>query len=127
MASEIAETCGTGTTAVPDDLRGPVYSSVSLLRAAEIMAFGPVTTGELARALDCHIRTARRALERLLSEGWASRTRGARPRDSVSLRALAMPARRGRSSRSLAWVRVWWTRSPRALRIRRSLRCRATN
>jgi DNA-binding MarR family transcriptional regulator len=92
MASGIMDSRGARVPTMPDGLRGPVYSSVSLLRSAEIMAFGPVTTGELARALDCHIRTARRALERLLAEGWATRTQGARPRYSLTLRAVAMGA-----------------------------------
>lgn len=81
-----------GGSGVPDALSGPVYSSVSPLRAAEIMAFGAVSTAELSRALCCNARTGRRVLERLVEEGWARRTRDRPRRYSLSLRAAAMGA-----------------------------------
>ena len=77
---------------LPEALVGPVYSSVSPLRAAEIMAFGPVSTTQLSQALCCHERTARRVLERLVDEGWTCCTGGVQRRYSLSLRAAAMGA-----------------------------------
>ena len=85
-------TAAAGASPPPAGLCGPVYSSVSVLRAAEIMAFGSVSSGQLARALSCNIRTARRVLDRLVAEGWAQRTGDARPRFSLTFRAAAMGA-----------------------------------
>jgi DNA-binding IclR family transcriptional regulator len=83
---------------VPEELLGPVYSSVSPLRAVEILAFAPVTTTELSVALRCHQRTARRLLERLVVEGWVRRVSGPRPRYELTLRAVAMAAQAQRRS-----------------------------
>ena len=83
---------GSRGSGVPDALSGPVYSSVSLLRAAEIMAFGAVSTAELSRALCCNVRTGRRVLERLVEEGWARCASDSPRRYSLSLRGAAMGA-----------------------------------
>ncbi len=76
----------------PASLAGPVYSGVAPLRAAELLAFGPMSTTELAEALRCHVRTARRVLERLVGENWAHPVDGWPPRFALSLRAAALGA-----------------------------------
>jgi DNA-binding IclR family transcriptional regulator len=77
---------------LPAELSGPVYSSLSALRAVEVMAFRPVSTTELSQVLSCHVRTARRILDRLVDAGWAQRVGYGRPRFGLTVRAAALGA-----------------------------------
>jgi DNA-binding IclR family transcriptional regulator len=66
---------------VPAGLRGPVYMTVSPLRALELLVvLRSASATEMAECLMCNQRTARRVLNRLVEDGWACRIDGPRPR-----------------------------------------------
>jgi DNA-binding IclR family transcriptional regulator len=67
--------------AVPAELRGPVYTSVSPLRALELLVvLGSASATEMAECLLCSQVTGRRVLNRLVEDGWARRIDKPRPR-----------------------------------------------
>jgi DNA-binding IclR family transcriptional regulator len=75
------------------------------LRALEILAFRPCTAPEMADALLVHPRTARRLLNRLLADGYVTRTDGERRLYAPTLRVVALASQvAGRSA--LAWEAV---------------------
>ena len=62
------------------------------LQALEVLAFEPRSAPQVASALQVHPRTARRLLNRLVSDGWLRRTDGARPMYSPTMRIVALAA-----------------------------------
>jgi DNA-binding IclR family transcriptional regulator len=62
------------------------------LQAIEVLAFEPRSAPQVASALQVHPRTARRLLNRLVTDGWLRRTDGARPMYSPTMRIVALAA-----------------------------------
>jgi DNA-binding IclR family transcriptional regulator len=62
------------------------------LQALEVLAFEPRSAPQVAGALQVHPRTARRLLNRLVTDGWLRRTDGARPLYSPTMRIVALAA-----------------------------------
>jgi IclR family transcriptional regulator, acetate operon repressor len=62
------------------------------MRALEILAFGPSTASQIATELQVHPRTARRLLNRMVSDGWLTRRGGPRPTYAPTLRIVALAA-----------------------------------
>lgn len=66
------------------------YGAMNTLRALERLAHRSHTTVELAESLQVTTRTARRLLERLEAEGYATREGGRRPRYRATLRVAGV-------------------------------------
>jgi DNA-binding IclR family transcriptional regulator len=62
------------------------------LQAIEVLAFQPSSAPQVASALQVHPRTARRLLNRLVADGWATRSEGRRRTYAPSLRIVALAA-----------------------------------
>jgi DNA-binding IclR family transcriptional regulator len=62
------------------------------MRALEVLAFGPSTASQIASELQVHPRTARRLLNRMVSDGWLVRRDGPRPTYTPTLRIVALAA-----------------------------------
>jgi DNA-binding IclR family transcriptional regulator len=62
------------------------------MHAIEVLAFQSATAPELAGALQVHPRTARRLLNRLVDDGWLTRTEGRHRRYSPTRRIVALAA-----------------------------------
>lgn len=62
------------------------------MQALEVLAFGPATTSQVAAELQVHQRTARRLLNRMVSDGWLVRREGPRPTYTPTLRIVALAA-----------------------------------
>ena len=60
------------------------------MQALEVLAFQPSTAPQVADALQVHPRTARRLLNRLVTDGWLTRIDGARPLYLPTLRIVAL-------------------------------------
>jgi len=60
------------------------------MRALEVLAFQPRSAPQVAEALQVHPRTARRLLNRLLEEGYLTRTEDARRLYSPTMRIVAL-------------------------------------
>jgi DNA-binding IclR family transcriptional regulator len=60
------------------------------VRALEVLAFAPRSAPQVAEALQVHPRTARRLLNRLLEEGYLTRTDDARRLYSPTMRIVAL-------------------------------------
>jgi DNA-binding IclR family transcriptional regulator len=60
------------------------------LRAMELLAIAPRSAPELADALGVHVRTARRVLKRLESEGYVTVSEGRRRRYRPTMRVVAL-------------------------------------
>jgi DNA-binding IclR family transcriptional regulator len=68
------------------------YFASRAMQALEVLAFGPATTSQVAAELQVHQRTARRLLNRLVSDGWLVRRAGPRPTYTPTLRIVAVAA-----------------------------------
>jgi IclR family acetate operon transcriptional repressor len=62
------------------------------MQALEVLAFGPATATQVAVELKVHQRTARRLLNRMVSDGWLTRRDGPRPTYTPTLRIVALAA-----------------------------------
>ncbi len=62
------------------------------LQAMEVLAFRPSSAPEVAGALQVHPRTARRLLNRLVADGWATRSDGRRRIYAPTMRIVALAA-----------------------------------
>jgi len=62
------------------------------MQALEVLAFGPATASQVAAELQVHPRTARRLLNRMVTDGWLSRRAGARPTYAPTMRIVALAA-----------------------------------
>jgi IclR family transcriptional regulator, acetate operon repressor len=62
------------------------------MQALEVLAFGPCTASQLAAELKVHPRTARRLLNRMVSDGWLTRRDGPRPTYTPTMRIVALAA-----------------------------------
>jgi DNA-binding IclR family transcriptional regulator len=60
------------------------------VRALEVLAFQPQSAPQVAEALQVHPRTARRLLNRLMEEGYLTRTQDARRLYSPTMRIVAL-------------------------------------
>ena len=78
---------------VSAEVQGLATQSFAPLRVVEVLAFGSMTTTEVAHHLRVHQRTARRALVLLHERGWVHRLDGPRPRWELSGRVLALASR----------------------------------
>jgi DNA-binding IclR family transcriptional regulator len=68
------------------------FSVSRTLRAIEVLAFQPCSAPQVAGALQIHPRTARRLLNRLVADGWATRSEGQRRVYAPSRRIVALAA-----------------------------------
>lgn len=62
------------------------------LQAIEVLAFQPSSAPQVASALQVHPRTARRLLNRLVADGWATRSDGRRRTYAPTMRIVALAA-----------------------------------
>jgi DNA-binding IclR family transcriptional regulator len=62
------------------------------MQALEVLAFGPATATQVANELQVHQRTARRLLNRMVTDGWLTRRDGPRPTYTPTLRIVALAA-----------------------------------
>jgi DNA-binding IclR family transcriptional regulator len=62
------------------------------MQALEVLAFGPATATQVAAELQVHQRTARRLLNRMVSDGWLIRRDGPRPTYTPTMRIVALAA-----------------------------------
>jgi DNA-binding IclR family transcriptional regulator len=62
------------------------------MHALEVLAFGPSTASRVAAELQVHPRTARRLLNRMVSDGWLTRRDGPRPTYTPTMRIVALAA-----------------------------------
>lgn len=62
------------------------------MQALEVLAFGPSTASRVAAELQVHPRTARRLLNRMVSDGWLTRRDGPRPTYTPTMRIVALAA-----------------------------------
>ncbi|HEX8101183.1 MAG TPA: IclR family transcriptional regulator C-terminal domain-containing protein [Solirubrobacteraceae bacterium] len=62
------------------------------MQAMEVLAFAPSSAPQVAGALRVHPRTARRLLNRLVDDGWVTRTEGRRRVYAPTLRIVALAA-----------------------------------
>jgi DNA-binding IclR family transcriptional regulator len=62
------------------------------MQALEVLAFGPSTATQVANELQVHPRTARRLLNRMVSDGWLTRRDGPRPTYTPTMRIVALAA-----------------------------------
>jgi DNA-binding IclR family transcriptional regulator len=62
------------------------------LQAIEVLAFQPSSAPQVAGALQVHPRTARRLLNRLVADGWATRSDGRRRTYAPTMRIVALAA-----------------------------------
>lgn len=72
--------------------RGEQWNVGQSLRVLELLTFGPLSAPQLADAVDSHPRTVRRVLDRLVADGWATRTDDRRRLYSPTLRLAALTA-----------------------------------
>lgn len=72
----------------PEPVRS--YAAMNTVRALERLAFGALSTPELAAGLQVSVRTARRLLQRLALEGFVTQERGHRRRYHATLRLAAL-------------------------------------
>ena len=72
----------------PEPVRA--YAAMNTVRALELLAFGPLSSPELAASLQVSARTARRLIQRLELEGFAAQERGHRRRYHATLRLAAL-------------------------------------
>jgi DNA-binding IclR family transcriptional regulator len=78
---------------VTDDggVRPPqAWFAARTMQALEVLAFGPLSAPQLAAALQVHPRTARRLLNRLVEEGYLTRTDDARRLYTPTMRIVAL-------------------------------------
>jgi DNA-binding IclR family transcriptional regulator len=62
------------------------------MQALEVLAFGPSTASQVAAELQVHPRTARRLLNRMVTDGWLTRRDGPRPTYTPTMRIVALAA-----------------------------------
>src|SRR5688572_23156493 len=62
------------------------------MAAIELLVFRPATATEVAGALHVHPRTARRLLNRLVADGWLTRSEGRRRLYAPTFRVVALAA-----------------------------------
>jgi DNA-binding IclR family transcriptional regulator len=62
------------------------------MQAIEVLAFQPSSAPEIAGALQVHPRTARRLLNKLVAEGWLTRSEGRRRIYAPTMRIVALAA-----------------------------------
>ena len=62
------------------------------MQAIEVLTFGPATAPQIAGALQVHPRTARRLLNRLVADGWLTRTEGTVRTYAPTMRIVALAA-----------------------------------
>jgi len=62
------------------------------MQALEVLAFGPASATQVANELQVHQRTARRLLNRMVTDGWLTRREGPRPTYTPTLRIVALAA-----------------------------------
>lgn len=62
------------------------------MQAMEVLAFQPSSAPQVAGALQVHPRTARRLLNRLVHDGWVTRTEGQRRTYAPTMRIVALAA-----------------------------------
>jgi len=62
------------------------------MQALEVLAFGPSTVSLVAAELQVHPRTARRLLNRMVTDGWLTRREGPRPTYTPTMRIVALAA-----------------------------------
>ena len=62
------------------------------MQAMEVLAFQPATAPEVAAQLQVHPRTARRLLNRLVADGWLTRSEGRRRVYAPTMRIVALAA-----------------------------------
>jgi DNA-binding IclR family transcriptional regulator len=62
------------------------------MQAIEVLAFQPASAPQVAGALKVHPRTARRLLNKLVAEGWLTRSEGRRRIYSPTMRIVALAA-----------------------------------
>lgn len=62
------------------------------MQAIEVLAFQPSSAPQVAGALKVHPRTARRLLNRLVADGWATRSEGQRRTYAPTMRIIALAA-----------------------------------
>lgn len=62
------------------------------MQAMEVLAFQPSSAPQVAGALRVHPRTARRLLNRLVHDGWVTRTEGQRRTYAPTMRIVALAA-----------------------------------
>ncbi len=62
------------------------------MQALEVLAFGPATATQVAEELQVHQRTARRLLNRMVTDGWLIRRDGPRPTYTPTMRIIALAA-----------------------------------
>jgi len=62
------------------------------MQALEVLAFGPSTVSRVAAELQVHPRTARRLLNRMVTDGWLTRRDGPRPTYTPTMRIVALAA-----------------------------------
>ena len=78
---------------VSAEMQGLSISTLTSLRAVEVLAFGPMRSTEVAHHLRIHPRTARRVLAHLAEHGWARRIPGRFPEWELSGRVLALASK----------------------------------
>jgi IclR family acetate operon transcriptional repressor len=71
---------------------GEAFFVMRTMQALEVLSFQPASAPQVATALNVDARTARRLLNRLVSEGWLTRSEGRRRMYSPSLRIAALAA-----------------------------------
>lgn len=68
------------------------FSVSRTMQAMEVLAFQSASAPQVAGALKVHPRTARRLLNRLVADGWLTRTEGRRRTYAPTMRIVAMAA-----------------------------------
>lgn len=68
------------------------FFATRTMQAMEVLAFQPSSAPQVAGALRVHPRTARRLLNRLVDDGWVTRTEGRRRIYAPTLRIVALAA-----------------------------------
>ena len=72
--------------------KGEAWHVGRTLRVLELLTFAPLSAPHLAEAMGSHPRTIRRVLDRLVNEGWVTRTDDHRRLYSPTLRMAALTA-----------------------------------
>ena len=78
---------------VSAEMQGLSISTLTSLRAVEVLAFGPMRSTEVAHHLRIHPRTARRILAYLAEHEWVRRIPGRWPEWELTARVLALASR----------------------------------
>jgi hypothetical protein len=99
----------------PEPVRA--YAAMNTVRALECLAFAALSAPELAASLQVSVRTARRLLQRLALEGFATQERGHRRRYHATLRLVAL----GRQM--LDHANVAQAAAPRVARLAQDTSC----